>query len=67
MEIEGIKDRIAILSPATPGQLADCHTEEEAMLVGTLAIRGFCAEMIVEILQEHRRLSAQTREDTPNL
>jgi hypothetical protein len=59
-----MKEKIAILAPATLEHLAACRTEEEVILVGTLAIRGFCAEVIDEILQEHRRLSARIMIDT---
>lgn len=64
MDIKEMQENVAILTPATPEQLADCCTEEEVMLVGTLAIRGFCAEIMNEILHEHRRLSAQIMMDT---
>lgn len=58
MELEVMKEKIATLAPTTLEQLADCRTEEEAVLVGTLASRGFCAEMREEILADHRRLRA---------
>ncbi len=64
MDLEAMKEKIAILTPTTLEQLADCRTEEEAVMVGTLTLRGFCSEMIDEILQEHRRLSAQITKDT---
>lgn len=59
MELKEMKEWVEVLTPATSAQLDTCCAEEEVLLVGALASRGFAQDVVAEILQEYRRLSAR--------
>lgn len=53
------REAIAVLTPATEDQLADCQTKAEALLVGAMAMRGYQVIMIDEVLRDYRRLERE--------
>ena len=59
--MNGFRQTISVLTPATEDQLADCQTEAEALLVGAMAMRGYQSIMIDEVLRDYRRLAEVIR------